>query len=67
MCMDGLVQLLLMLAKLLTKLIRTNRNAYYILIMSMLTKVSETFLNRTYGIIWIKIHVNCINVAEIRK
>ena len=41
MCTDGLVQLLMMLAKPRTKLIRTNRNAYYMLIMLMLTKVSE--------------------------
>ena len=39
MCMDGLVQLLMMLAKPRTKLIPTNRNAYYMLIMLMLTKV----------------------------
>ena len=47
--MDGLVdlvQLLMMLAKPRTKLIHTNRNAYYILIMLMLPKVSEPFLNR---------------------
>ena len=50
MCMDGLVQLLMMLAKPQTKLIRTNRNAYYILIMIMLSKVSESLLNRIYCI-----------------
>ena len=32
MCMDGLVQLLMMLGKPRTKLLRTNRNAYYMLI-----------------------------------
>ena len=41
MCMDGLVQLLMMLAKPRTKLIHTNWNAYYMLNMLMLTKVSE--------------------------
>ena len=46
MCMDGLVQLLMMLAKRRTKLIHTNRNAYYMLIMLMLPKVSELLLNR---------------------
>ena len=46
MCMDGLVQLLMMLAKPRTKLIRINRNAYYMLIMLMLPKVSEPLLNR---------------------
>ena len=46
MCMGGLVQLLMMLAKPRTKLIRTNRNAYNMLIMLMLTKVSEPLLNR---------------------
>ena len=35
-----------MLAKPRTKLIRTNRNAYYMLIMLMLPKVSEPLLNR---------------------
>ena len=50
MCMDGLVQLLIMLAKPRTKLIRTNRNAYYTLIMLMLPKVSEPLLNRIYCI-----------------
>ena len=50
MCMDGLVQLLMMLAKPQTKLIRTNRNAYYNLIMIMLSKVSESLLNRIYCI-----------------
>ena len=49
-CMDGLVQLLMMLAKPRTKLIRTNQNAYYMLIMLMLTKVSEPLLNRIYCI-----------------
>ena len=48
MCMDGLVQLLMMLARPRTKLIRNNRNAYYMLIMLMLTKVSEP--NRIYCI-----------------
>ena len=41
MCKGGLVQLLMMLAKPRTKLILTYRNAYYMLIMLMLTKVSE--------------------------
>ena len=50
MCMGELVQLLMMLAKPRTKLIRTNRNAYYMLIMLMLTKVSEFLLNRIYCI-----------------
>ena len=50
MCMGGLVQLLMMLAKPRTKLIRTNWNAYYILIMLILTKVSEPLLNRIYCI-----------------
>ena len=45
MCMGGLVQLLMMLAKPRTKLIRTDRNAYYRLIMLMLTKVLEPLLN----------------------
>ena len=68
MCMDALVQLLLMmLAKPRTKLVRTNRNAYYMLIMLMLPKVSELLLNRITVLIWIKIDVNCITVAEIRK
>ena len=67
MCMDGLVQLLMMLAKPRTKLVRTNRNAYYMLIMLMLPKVSEPLLNRITVLIWIKIDVNCITVAEIRK
>ena len=48
MCMDGLVQLLMMLAKPRTKLIRTNRNAYYMFIMLMLPKFSELLLNRIY-------------------
>ena len=39
--MDGLVQLLMTRAKPQTKLVRTNRNAYCMLIMLMLTKVSE--------------------------
>ena len=40
--MDGLLQLLLMmLANSRTKLIHTNRNAYYMLIVLMLPKVSE--------------------------
>ena len=47
MCMDGLVQLLMMLAKPQTKLIHTNRNAYYMLIMLMLPKVSEPLLRVT--------------------
>ena len=67
MCMDGLVQLLMTLAKPRTKLVRTHRNAYYMLIMLMLPKVSEPLLNRIAVLIWIKIHVNCITVAEIRK
>ena len=46
MCMDGLVQLLMMLAKPPTKLIRTKRNAYYMLITLMLPKISEPLLNR---------------------
>ena len=50
MCMGGLVQLLMMLAKPRTKLIRANRNDYYMLIMLMLTKVSEPLLNRIYCI-----------------
>ena len=37
------------------------------LIMLMLTKVSEPLLNEFTVLIWIKKHVNCINVAEIRK
>ena len=49
MCMDGLVQLM-MTAKPRTKLIRTNRNAYYMLIMLMPLKVSEPSLNRIYSI-----------------
>ena len=66
--MDGLVQLLMMLAKPRTKLIRTNRNDYYMLIMLMLTKVSEPLLKIEFTVlIGIKIPVNCINVAEIRK
>ena len=50
MCMDGLVQLLMTLAKPRTKLFRTNRNPYYMLIMLMLPKVSEHLLNRIYCI-----------------
>ena len=50
MCMDGLVQLLMMLTKPRTKVIRTNRNAYYMLIMLMLPKVSEPLLNGIYCI-----------------
>ena len=50
MCMDGLVQLLMMLAKPRTKLIRTNRNDDYMLIRLMLPKVSEPLLNRIYCI-----------------
>ena len=49
-CMDGLVQLLMMLAKPRTKLISTNRNAHYMLIMLMMPKVSEPLLNRIYSI-----------------
>ena len=64
MCMDELVQLLMPLAKPRTKLVRTNRNAHYML---MLPKVSETLFNRITVLIWIKIDVNCITVAEIRK
>ena len=56
--------IVMMLEKPRTKLIRTNRNAYYMLIMLMLAKVLEPLLNRIYRI---KIHENCINVAEIRK
>ena len=48
--MDGLVQLLMTLAKPRTKLVRTNRNAYCMLIMLMLRKVSEPLLNRIYCI-----------------
>ena len=48
--MDGLVQLLMMLEKPRTRLIRTNRTAYFMLIMLMLTKVSEPLLNRIYCI-----------------
>ena len=48
--MDGLVQLLMAIAKPRTKLIRTNRNAYYMLIMLMLPKVSEPLLNGIYCI-----------------
>ena len=54
MCMDGLVQLLMMLAKPRPKLIHTNRNAYYMLIVLMLTKVPEPLLNR----------ICCINVDK---
>ena len=50
MCKGGLVLLLMKLAKPRTKLIRTNRNAHYMLIMLMLTKVSEPLLNRIYCI-----------------
>ena len=50
MCKGGLVQLLMMLAKPRTELIRTNRNAYYMLIMLMLKKDSEPLLNRIYFI-----------------
>ena len=46
MCMDGLVQLLMILAKPRTKLIHTNQNDYYMLIMLMLPKISEPLLNR---------------------
>ena len=44
MCMNGLVQLLMLPAKPRTKLIRTNQNAYYILIMLMLLKGFRTFI-----------------------
>ena len=47
--MDRLVKLML-LAKSQTKLIRTNRNAYYMLIMLMPSKVSEHSLNQIYCI-----------------
>ena len=67
MCMDGLIQLLMSLAKLQTKFVRTNRNAYYMLIMLMIPKVSDPLLNRITVVIWIKIDVNCITVAEIKK
>ena len=50
MCMDGLVRLLMMLVKPRIKLIHTNRNDYYMLIMLMLPKVSEPLLNRIYSI-----------------
>ena len=49
MFMGGFVQLLMMPAKPQTKLIRTNWNAY-MLIMLMLTKVPEPLLNRIYCI-----------------
>ena len=48
--MDGLVQLLMMLAKPRTKLIRTNQNSYYMLIRLMLPIVSEPLLNRIHCI-----------------
>ena len=54
MCTDGSVELLIMLAKPQTKLIHTNRNAYHMLIMLMLPKVSEPLLNR----------IHCINLDE---
>ena len=57
MCVDGLVQLLITLAKPQAKLVRTNRNAYYMLIILMLPKVSEPLLNRIY----------CINLHFILK
>ena len=50
MCMHELVQLLIMLANPRTKLIRTNRNAYYMLIMLMLPNLSEPLLIRIYCI-----------------
>ena len=50
MFMDGLVQLLMTLAKPRTKLIRTNQNAYYMLIMLMRLKISEHLLNLIYCI-----------------
>ena len=50
MCMDGIVQLLMMQAKPRTKIIHTNQNAYYTLIWLMLPKVSEPLLNRIYCI-----------------
>ena len=49
MCKGGLVQLLMMLAKPRTNLIRTNRFLLHV-IMLMLTKVSEALLNRIYCI-----------------
>ena len=49
-CTDGLAQLLMMLAKPRTKLIHTNRNVYYMLIMLMVPKVSEPLLNRIFCI-----------------
>ena len=42
--------IIMMLAKPRTKLIRTNRNAYCVLIMLMLSKVSEPLLNRIHYI-----------------
>ena len=39
MCKGGLVQLLMMLAKPRTKLIRTNRNAYYMLIVLFISQI----------------------------
>ena len=54
MCKGGLVQLLMMPAKPRIKLIRTNRNAYYMLIMLTLTKVSEPLLNL----------IDCINLDK---
>ena len=50
MCVDELVQSLMMLTKPQTKSIRNNQNAYYMLIMLMLPKVSEPLLNRIYCI-----------------
>ena len=50
MCMDGLVQLLMMPAKPRTKLSHTIRNVYYMSIMLMPPKVSEPLLNRIYCI-----------------
>ena len=67
MCLDGLVQLLMMLAKPRTKLLRNNRNAYYMLIMCSCQKFPNLYLIEFSVLIWKKIQVNCITVAEIRK
>ena len=45
-CVYSTLLLLMKLAKPRTKSIRANRNAYYMLIMLMLPKVSEPLLNR---------------------
>ena len=66
MCMDGLLQFLMIPAKPRTKLIRTNRNAYYMLIMLMLPKVSEPFLNRIFCINQDK-NTCKLHCCEIRK